>query len=235
MARDEEEQPTTQESMFNFVRLSDGGIKRIAQARSEVSILVDLFADILGDEARTGALDIRSFASHQTIREAIAATVPGLEELKSIDVAKREFHISNRLKHTPTFNTPSGKAAFICHGPLQLNENVDRAFTLMSVRSEGQFNSIIYEQSDSYRNVEERWSVMMNKDDMANLGISKKDRVDIVSDDGEMKNVVVYPYDLPPGNLMAYYPEANALIGLSRDPRSQTPAFKSVRVSIERK
>ena len=235
MARDEEEQSTTQESMFNFVRLSDGGIKRIAQARSEVSILVDLFADILGDEARTGELDIRSFASHQTIREAIAATVPGLEELKSIDVAKREFHISNRLKHTPTFNTPSGKAAFICHGPLQLNENVDRAFTLMSVRSEGQFNSIIYEQSDSYRNVDERWSVMMNKDDMANLGISKKDCVDIVSDDGEMKNVVVYPYDLPPGNLMAYYPEANALIGLSRDPRSQTPAFKSVRVSIERK
>ena len=76
---------------------------------------------------------------------------------------------------------------------------------------------------------------MMNKDDMADLGVSKKDCVDIVSDDGEMKNVAVYPYDLPPGNLMAYYPEANALIGLSRDPRSQTPAFKSVRVSIQRK
>ena len=104
----------------------------------------------------------------------------------------------------------------------------------MSVRSEGQFNSIIYEQSDSYRNVDERWSVMMNKDDMADLDVSKKDRVDIVSDHGEMKNVLVYPYDLPPGNVMAYYPEANALIGLSRDPRSQTPAFKSVSVSIEK-
>ena len=153
MARDEEEQSTTQESMFNFVRLSDGGIKRIAQARSEVSILVDLFAEILGDEARTGELDIRSFASHQTIREAIAATVPGLEELKSIYVVKRELHVSHRLKHTPTFNTKPGNAAFICHAPLQLNKNVGRAFTLMSVRSEGQFNSIIYEQRDSYRNV----------------------------------------------------------------------------------
>jgi len=42
MARDEEQQATTQESMFNFVRLSDGGITRIAEARSEVEILTDL-------------------------------------------------------------------------------------------------------------------------------------------------------------------------------------------------
>ncbi|NNC54780.1 MAG: molybdopterin-dependent oxidoreductase, partial [Pseudomonadales bacterium] len=41
-ARDEEPQPTTQESMFNFVRLSDGGIARIAEARSEIDVLVDI-------------------------------------------------------------------------------------------------------------------------------------------------------------------------------------------------
>jgi len=103
----------------------------------------------------------------------------------------------------------------------------------MSVRSEGQFNSIIYEEKDSYRNIDQRWSVMMNEEDMAELGLSKKDCVDIESDDGQMKGVYVYPYDLPRGNVMAYYPEANALIGLSRDPRSQTPAFKSVKVSLE--
>ena len=40
-ARDEEPEPTTQESMFSYVRLSDGGIERIAGA-SEVSILADL-------------------------------------------------------------------------------------------------------------------------------------------------------------------------------------------------
>ncbi|MFO0972495.1 MAG: hypothetical protein U1A27_03515 [Phycisphaerae bacterium] len=34
-ARDEEAQPTTQESMFNFVRLSDGGPARLRDARSE--------------------------------------------------------------------------------------------------------------------------------------------------------------------------------------------------------
>jgi len=65
MARDEEEQSTTQESMFNYVRLSDGGIKRIAQARSEVSILVDIFSQVLQDQPRAGELDIASFASHK--------------------------------------------------------------------------------------------------------------------------------------------------------------------------
>ena len=73
---------------------------------------------------------------------------------------------------------------------------------------------------------------MMNVDDMLDLGVSKKGCVDIVSYHGEMKKVLVYPFDLPSGNVMAYYPEANALIGLTRDPRSKTPAFKSVRVSI---
>ena len=36
LPRDEEPQPTTQESMFSFVRLSDGGAARYAGPRSEV-------------------------------------------------------------------------------------------------------------------------------------------------------------------------------------------------------
>jgi len=32
---------------------------------------------------------------------------------------------------------------------------------------------------------------------------------------------------------MAYYPEANVLIGVERDDRSKTPAFKSVGVRVE--
>lgn len=232
MARDEETQATSQESMFNFIRLSDGGIKRIAQARSEVSVLVDLFADVLDKQPQIGDLDIRSFSSHNTIRQAISATIPGLEQLRDIGVAKREFHISNRLKHTPTFSTSSGKANFITHSVTQAMVQVDYPFTLMSVRSEGQFNSIIYEQDDSYRNVDQRWSVLMNVQDMEQLGVSRLDCVDIESAFGTMKEVHVYPYDVPRGNVMAYYPEANVLIGLERDPRSQTPAFKSVNVAL---
>jgi len=48
-----------------------------------------------------------------------------------------------------------------------------------------------------------------------------------------MQNVKVFEFDLPRGNVMAYYPEANVLIGTAHDPRSKTPAFKSVAVNIE--
>ena len=41
-ARDEEWEATTQESMFNYVRLSDGGIKRLSDVRPESVILCDL-------------------------------------------------------------------------------------------------------------------------------------------------------------------------------------------------
>ncbi len=46
-ARDEEWSPTTQESMFNFVRLSDGGIKRLDNVRPETVILCDIAAKLL--------------------------------------------------------------------------------------------------------------------------------------------------------------------------------------------
>ncbi len=52
LARDEEPEPTTQESMFSFVRLSDGGPARHAGPRSEIAIistwLVGFLAPIRG-------------------------------------------------------------------------------------------------------------------------------------------------------------------------------------------
>ena len=242
-ARDEEDQATTQESMFNFVRLSDGGIKRFENIRSESSILVDLFSQILAGKPQVGSMDIQSFSSHDKVRDVIAGVVPGMDKLKDISVAKKEFHVANRLIHKPDFNTPSRKANFITHSHKVStlsdkeksdieSDQTDACFTLMSVRSEGQFNSIIYEENDSYRKVDQRWAVMMNKVDIALLKVKHGSRVDIRSEFGEMLNVAVYEYDLPTGDVMAYYPEANVLIGLDRDPRSQTPAFKSVKVSI---
>ena len=49
LPRDEEPQPTTQESMFSYVRLSDGGPARHPGPRSEVSLLAALGRRVLGD------------------------------------------------------------------------------------------------------------------------------------------------------------------------------------------
>lgn len=227
MARDEEAQPTTQESMFNYVRLSDGGITRLAHVRSEVDILTSIAVKTLPPEQ----FDMSVFKSHQSIRETIANVVPGMEELADISVAKHEFHVRNRVMHTPEFKTDNGKGRFVVQ-PLSDNTNADYPFTLMSVRSEGQFNSIIYEEMDSYRGVDNRWTVLLNPDDMKAMALSAGDKVDVVSAQGMMKSVHAQPFDIPQGNVMAYYPEANVLIGLERDKRSYTPAFKSVAVKL---
>ncbi len=230
LARDEEHDPTSQESMFNYVRLSDGGIDRLDNLRSEVDILSDIGMGVVDKSS----FDFSTFKKHTTIRHAIAKSIPGMQDLADIDVAKKEFFIRNRIKHTPEFNMPDNRAVFIVNPHDHPEERkVQHAFTLMSIRSEGQFNSIIYEESDSYRDTKHRHSVLMNEDDIAALGLKEKDKITLRSDTGEMRNLDVVAFDLPRGNIAAYYPEANVLVGQTVDQRSRTPAFKSVPVSVE--
>ncbi|WMT85857.1 FdhF/YdeP family oxidoreductase [Pelagibacterium sp. 26DY04] len=230
-ARDEEWEPTTQESMFNFVRLSDGGIDRLANVRPESVILCDLAERILPP----GQLDFRVFKTHSKVREAIAEIVPGMEALADIDVAKREFHIRNRVLHEPSFGGAEGKASFVT---VKLPEPVSApdgrtSLTLATIRSEGQFNTIVYEDADSYRKSAPRWSVLLNAEDMAALGVAEGDAVNLASARGKMTGLKAIAFDIPRGSALAYYPEANVLVGTEIDPRSKTPAFKSVPVWIE--
>jgi len=101
-----------------------------------------------------------------------------------------------------------------------------------TVRSEGQFNTIIYEEHDTYRYKATRDTVFLNRDDMAAFGVSDGQRITLASDTGKMPATAM-AYDLPRGSALAYYPEANVLTGTAVDPRSRTPAFKSVPVWIE--
>lgn len=224
-ARDEEWEPTTQESMFNYVRLSDGGIRRLDNVRPESWILGELGQRVLPHSP----IDFKAFSGHSKVREAIAAIVPGMEQLADIDVAKKEFHIRHRLMHTPEFGTPDGRAHFRIT-PLPAPER--ERLLLASVRSEGQFNTIIYEERDSYRGGAGRDAVFLNGEDMEAFGVSEGQRVTLASDTGRM-SAIATSFDLPRGSAMAYYPEANVLVGTAVDPRSKTPAFKSVPVWIE--
>jgi molybdopterin-dependent oxidoreductase alpha subunit len=230
-ARDEERQSTTQESMFNYVRLSDGGIDRLDNIRSEVEILSDVGNLLLNNSP----VDFAAFKSHRKIRETIAEIVPGMEELASIDVAKQEFHVRGRLLHTPEFKTDDGKAKFVTTPiPIRPVANSDLpSFVLSTVRSEGQFNTIVYEYEDSYRGVKSRWVVFMNALDMAEHNLKDGDVATLASDHGRMENIHVHSYDLPQGDLMAYFPEANILTDTVVDPRSKTPAFKSTVVQLQ--
>ena len=224
-ARDEEWSPTTQESMFNYVRLSDGGINRLDNVRPETAILCDI-AEILLPGC---GIDFSAFKQHRLVREAIARIVPGMEGLADIDVAKREFHVAGRVMHEPKFGTPDGRAHFVA---TPLPNASDAPLTLATVRSEGQFNTIIYEEHDSYRGKAGRDAVFLNRADMEAFGVAAGQRITLRSAQGRMTGTAT-AFDLPRGSALAYYPEANVLVPTAVDPRSKTPAFKSVPVWIE--
>lgn len=226
-ARDEEPQATTQESMFNYVRLSDGGIERLNNVRSEVAILAELGKRLIDKKL----FDFNHFTQHQSIRETIAATVPGMEALKDIGIAKKEFHVNGRLLHQPSFKTTNKRAHFNIRRLPRKKTSDNFPFLLASIRSEGQFNSIIYQENDNYRHNASRDSLLICTEDIHALGLTIGEHVTVRSKTNELILRIV-PFDLPSGNVMAYYPEANILTEHTIDPRSKTPNFKSVPVAI---
>ena len=102
------------------------------------------------------------------------------------------------------------------------------------LRSEGQFNTVVYEEADLYRGNRRRDVVMMSAADARTLGAAEGDWVTVRTDAGRMR-VTVAIVDIRAGSLAMYYPEANALVPRRLDPRSRTPAFKSVvaRVALD--
>ncbi len=228
LPRDEEQQATTQESMFSYVRLSDGGPTRHGNVRSEVSILAEIGRQIFPNDKR---LDWSKMQSHAAIRELIADLIPGYEELKLIDATKQEFHVPGRSVDHYQFPTASGKAKF--HATQLPEQDLSPGqLRLMTMRSEGQFNSVVYDEEDLYRGQERRDVILMNAADIKQLGLHPEQRIKIKSDTGEMRYILVREFDIRAGNVAMYYPESNVLIPSTVDPLSKTPAFKSIAVTI---
>jgi molybdopterin-dependent oxidoreductase alpha subunit len=283
LARDEEPEATTQESMFSYVRLSDGGPRRHDGPRSEIEIVADLADRVL---AKTTPIDWPSMERASRIREAISKIVPGLEAIGEIGQTKQEFQIPGRTFYEPKFPTASGKAKLFVHelpdlsgnkpisllspggrgvgGDGEAHENglpthssspspqpspvkgegenelrVEREgdksieLRLMTVRSEGQFNTVVYEDYDLYRNVERRDVILVHPDDIARIGLKPEQRVTIRSEVGSMDNIILRAFpEIRSGNVLMYYPESNVLVPRTLDPQSKTPAFKNVLVTI---
>jgi anaerobic selenocysteine-containing dehydrogenase len=228
--RDEELQPTTQESMFNYVRWSVGGERAAsAEMRSEVDILASLAARVLP----VGAIDWSRWRSHAQLRQEIARIVPGFAPLAEIDATRRDFTIPGRIRHAAEFATRDGRASMSVT-PVPDLPLAPEELRLMTLRSEGQFNTVVYEYDDRYRNADGRDVVFMSAADAERLGLAAGERVQLISATGTYGPVRVLMADIRAGNLAAYYPEANVLVPRQIDARSLTPAFKSVRVRVVR-
>ena len=110
---------------------------------------------------------------------------------------------------------------------------------MQTMRSHDQYNTTIYGFNDRYRGIKgQRKVIFMNPQDMKDLGLEAEQEVTITShwhDDVErfVSGFKAVPYQIPEGNMAAYYPETNPLVALdSYGDRSFTPTSKAIAISI---
>lgn len=141
------------------------------------------------------------------------------------------------------WKTESGKAEFITPSILSATgfEIAPQRLSLVTLRSNDQFNTTVYGYSDRLRGIEGKRDVLLiSPNEIRRHGLRTGERVVLVCDaqddiDRRVGGLEVVPFDLPDGCVAGYYPELNPLVPLSHHDRaSKTPAYKSVPVRIER-
>jgi molybdopterin-dependent oxidoreductase alpha subunit len=225
----------TVEDSMSAVHSSQGTLEPASKGlRSEVQILCDLARHTVGD---VGVLRWSELAAdYDRIRDLIEQAIPGFERFN------QRIGEGFTLPHPPRdelkFETATGKARITVNELAVLSVPAG-AILLQTLRSHDQYNTTIYALNDRYRGIRAgRRVVMVNPEDMRDLGVGDGDVVDLlgVAEDGvtrraERFRVVSYP--TARGCAAAYYPETNSLVPLdSIADESGTPTSKSVVVRM---
>ncbi|WP_234812381.1 FdhF/YdeP family oxidoreductase [Mycolicibacter longobardus] len=240
--RDGRKQVVSVEDSMSMVHLSRGRLRPPSDlVRSEVQIVCDLARALLGPDH---PVPWSQFADdYDTIRDAIAAVVPGCADYNHKVRRPDGFQLPHPPRDAREFPTRTGKANFAVN-PLQWVPVPPGRLVLQTLRSHDQYNTTIYGLDDRYRGVKGgRRVVFVNPADIDALGLTDGVRVDLVSEwtdaDGELqerwaKDFLVVAYSTPVGNAAAYYPETNPLVPLDHTAaRSNTPVSKAVVIRLE--
>ncbi|UAN43585.1 FdhF/YdeP family oxidoreductase [Serratia sp. JSRIV001] len=232
----------TVEDSFSMVHASEGIGKPLADTqRSETAIVCGIADAVLGNQQ----LDWLELADdYSLIRQHIQATIPGFDDFNQRCEQPGGFYLGNAAAEL-RFATQSGKAEFSA-APLPdtlfPQIGAEKApFVLQTLRSHDQYNTTIYGLDDRYRGVYgQREVLFIHPKDLADLGLQDGELVEIETlwNDGVTRKVSGFKlvsYDIPRGNLAAYYPETNPLVPLaSFGDGTGTPTSKSVPVAIRR-
>ncbi len=177
-------------------------------------------------------------ADYSLIRESIDKVVKGFE--KTSENSKGiGYYLPNNVRNLDFSMLPNGKAQ-LTNNELPDHHLNDDEFMLMTIRSHDQFNTTIYGLDDRYRGVyNERRVLFMNPKDMEDKSLKKMDVVNIRSNyDNTLRtapNFLVLPYNIPKGDLAAYFPETNVLVPYNHfAEKSKTPISKSIKVTLEK-
>ncbi|MDB5805369.1 MAG: oxidoreductase alpha (molybdopterin) subunit [Betaproteobacteria bacterium] len=180
---------------------------------------------------------------YSLVRDEIAKTYPDIFH----DFNERMWQPGGFHRPLPArerkWATKSGKAEFLV--PESLDEDPDMPekspgdLRLMTLRSDSQFNTTIYNLDDRFRGVKgDRMVIFMNDADMQAHRLQEGQKISLqtVSDDGidrRLDGLTVKAFDIPKGCIGGYYPECNVLLPLWHCAKeSKVPAAKSIPVRI---
>jgi anaerobic selenocysteine-containing dehydrogenase len=146
--------------------------------------------------------------------------------------------------HEPRFATANGRAQLAItplpeltlpeaghFGGLAPGES-GLVLSLITARSYGQHNTVVYQTADSYRGMPHRQTILMNPEDISSAGLAAHGRVRVQGEAGALDDIEVIPGSIRRGAALMFYPEANVLMRPVIDAASGTPAFKRVPVLV---
>jgi len=123
------------------------------------------------------------------------------------------------------FPTPDGRAKFAVVVPAQ--HDVPAGHFVLSTRRGKQFNSMVWKEIDPLTGAG-RDALFLAPSDAAALGVSEEQAVLVRSPHGEMR-ARVHLAPIRPGNVQAFFPEANPLLAPARrEPISGVPDYNAV-------
>ena len=226
----------TVENSMGVVHRSEGKLKPTSPIlMSEPSIVAELGQRLVPENLSWNTLT----QDYDAIRDLMSDSLRGFENYNERVRQDNGFLLPNPPRDKLEFDTPSGKAAFSMN-PLPDVSVKSNEYVLMTMRSHDQYNTTIYGLHDRYRGIHgNRRVVLMNSLDMAENGLKTRDVIHLSSSfEGTLRqsnNWIVVAYDIPKGNMAAYFPEANELVPLdSVAEKSNTPTSKWIVVSLSK-
>jgi anaerobic selenocysteine-containing dehydrogenase len=204
---------------------------------SEVGIICALAELLVPD---VGQIPWTDFAKdYSLIRQRIGRVCDGYENFEDrLRANEGGFLLAHAARDNREFHTSDARAQFSANDLTWLPTEPGRLL-LQTMRSHDQFNTTIYGLEDRYRGVHgTREVVFVNPADLADLGLTDGQYVDIVSEfAGEERRAPRFrlvSYPTARGCVAAYYPETNVLMAADDVAKgSNTPVAKGLTVRLE--
>ncbi|MEO0340722.1 MAG: FdhF/YdeP family oxidoreductase, partial [Bacteroidota bacterium] len=167
------------ENSMGVVHSSEGILPPFSnQLKSEPAIIAGIAKATLQDRSPIDWDQMTSNYDH--VRNAIEKTIPGFENYNQRVREPGGFYLPNGARKQE-FNTKTGKAQFTIN-KVPKTKLKDGEFMMMTVRSHDQYNTTIYGLDDRYRGIHsERRVVLMNQQDMDQVGLKTKDCVHLIN------------------------------------------------------